>query len=102
MKTEFNQEYRIWLMMHERCFNTDHIAYKNYGGRGIEVCMEWRRTKYGGPYGDDETEAFQKFLDEIGPRPSKRYSVDRIDVYGNYAPGNVRWATDEEQAANKR
>ncbi len=102
IKTEYNREYRIWLMMHERCFNETHVAYKNYGGRGIQVCMEWRRTKYGGPYGDDETPAFEKFLKEIGPRPSRLYSVDRIDNYKGYEPGNVRWSTDQEQAANKR
>jgi hypothetical protein len=64
--------------------------------------MEWRRTKYGGPYGKDETLAFEKFLAEIGPRPGRNYSVDRIDNYRGYEPGNVRWATSEAQAANKR
>jgi hypothetical protein len=102
IKIKYNREYRIWLLMHERCFNKSHVAYKNYGARGIKVCMEWRRTKYGGPYGEDETPAFEKFLAEIGPRPGRNYSVDRIDNYRGYEPGNVRWATDEEQAANKR
>lgn len=102
IKIKYNREYRIWLLMHERCFNKSHVAYKNYGARGIKVCMEWRRTKYGGPYGEDETPAFEKFLAEIGPRPGRNYSVDRIDNYKGYEPGNVRWATNEAQAANKR
>ena len=113
-KTLFNQEYRIWLMMHQRCYNKDHVAYHHYGGRGIEVCERWNR--YGaGPVDDatiDEGEVndagFEAFLADVGPRPpqasrAERYwTIDRIDVDGNYEPSNVRWATPQEQADNKR
>lgn len=97
-KTIYNQEYRIWLMMHQRCYNKTHVAYKHYGKRGIKIDPTWNR------YSDTQTfdESFENFLAHIGPRISKKYSVDRIDVDGNYEPGNVRWATSKEQAANKR
>lgn len=85
-------------MMHQRCYNENHVAYKHYGGRGITISPLWNR------FNPDLTmeQAFGKFLEHIGPRKSKKYSVDRIDVDGNYEPGNVRWATAKEQAANKR
>jgi len=98
IKTLFNQEYRIWLMMHQRCYNEDHVAYEHYGGRGIKIAPEWNR------YSDTQSpdDAFKNFLEHIGPRKSKKFSVDRIEVNGNYEPGNVKWATAKEQAANKR
>lgn len=73
----------------DRCCNPKHPAYKNYGGRGISVFKEWI---------DDPI----KFADYIGPRPSNKHSLDRINNDGNYEPGNVRWATDEEQSNNRR
>lgn len=98
IKTTHNQEYRIWLMMHQRCYNEKHVAFKHYGGRGIGIHPTWNR------YSETQTpdQAFENFLEHIGPRKSKKYSVDRIEVNGNYEPGNVRWATAREQAANKR
>lgn len=89
-KTIFNSEYRIWAMMQQRTSNPKHRFFKYYGGRGIRVCVEWADWKTG----------FDKFLAHIGPRPSPGHSVDRIDVDGNYEPGNVRWATASEQANN--
>lgn len=70
----------------ERCENPNVINYKWYGGRGIEFRFA----------------SFQEFLAEIGERPSKEYSVDRIDVNGHYEKGNVRWVTKNIQAQNKR
>lgn len=91
-KTLFNQEYRIWLMMRRRCTDESHVAYKHYGGRGIQVCVRWFNWAFG----------FELFLSDMGPRPSKGHSLDRIDVDGNYEPINVRWATAKEQAGNTR
>ena len=59
------------------------------GARGIKVCEKWRRS-------------FAAFLFDVGPRPSKVHSIDRINSNGNYEPGNVRWATAVEQAQNRR
>jgi len=77
--------------MIRRCEDSTRQNFERYGGRGIRVCEEWR--------GDG---GFQRFIQHVGLRPSARHSIDRIDVNGNYQPGNVRWATLEEQARNKR
>lgn len=82
-------EYRAWSGMIQRCLNTKLKCYKNYGGRGIRVCDEWRAD-------------FRCFLEHIGPRPSAGYSIDRINNDGHYEPGNVRWATRAEQNNNQR
>lgn len=92
LKTVHNREYRIWLSMRRRCTHEDHIAYKYYGGRGISVHLDWMDLETG----------FDKFFEHIGPSPSLDHSVDRIDVNGNYEPGNVKWSTAIEQAQNTR
>jgi len=91
-KTKYNKEFRIWLMMLRRTTNPSHRSYKDYGGRGIKVCEEW----------SDLVTGFDAFLQHIGPRPSERHSVDRIDNDKGYEPNNVRWATPKEQAWNTR
>lgn len=88
LQAKNKQEHGIWTMMHVRCKNPNHVAYKHYGGRGISVCERW--------------EKFEHFFADIGKRPSKNHSIDRIDNDGNYEPGNVRWATSKEQRANQR
>jgi hypothetical protein len=84
-------ERSIFTIMKQRCHNPHHPKFHLYGGRGITVCEEWR-----GPGG------FPRFLDHIGPRPSPKHSVDRIDNARGYEPGNVRWATQREQMRNTR
>lgn len=84
-------EYRAWTSLKTRC-NPDYKdrpEYPHYSGRGITVCQRWK-------------DSFADFLADVGPRPSRDYSIDRIDVDGNYEPGNVRWATRSEQAFNTR
>lgn len=81
-------EYEAWGNMIQRCTNSKRAEFENYGGRGITVCERWA--------------AFENFYSDMGPRPSSRHSIDRIDNDGNYEPGNVRWATKSEQSRNQR
>lgn len=82
-------EYKCWCHMIYRCENPKSKSFLNYGGRGIKVDPVWRKS-------------FQSFLEHIGPRPSNKYSVERMENDGHYEPGNVRWATKAEQNRNKR
>src|SRR5439155_5458667 len=83
-------EYRSWTSMLARCRNPRSTGYKYYGGRGITVCTRWLR--------------FENFLADMGPRPrpSRRYTLDRIGCDGNYEPGNCRWATWRQQVETRR
>lgn len=81
-------EYAIWRSMKARCANPKDRRFNDYGGRGIRVCDRWRNS-------------YPAFLADVGRRPSSAHSIDRIDNNGHYEPGNVRWATPEQQAANK-
>lgn len=83
-------EYKTWSRIKSRCFDPNHHRYKDYGGKGVTVCARWR---------DD----FEAFLTDMGQRPGLEYSIDRWpDPFGNYEPGNCRWATDAQQRANQR
>jgi hypothetical protein len=82
------KEYSAWAAMRQRCSNPNSPGWEHYGGRGISVSPVWDK--------------FQKFLEDVGPAPSRQHSLDRVDVDGNYEPGNVRWATSREQALNRR
>lgn len=82
-------EYRAWAGMVGRCYRPSQSCYERYGGRGIRVCDRWR-------------DSFAAFLEDMGPRPTALHTLDRTDNDGDYAPGNCRWATREEQGANTR
>lgn len=80
--------YNTWIGMIHRCHRPTSPSYPLYGARGIRVCERWHST--------------ENFFQDMGPRPSKNHSLDRINNDGNYEPGNCRWATAKEQANNTR
>jgi len=81
--------YNSWDAMIQRCTNSNHRYFPDYGGRGIKVCQEW-------------LDAFTNFLSDMGERPDKRTTLDRIKVNKGYYKENCRWASLEVQAGNKR
>lgn len=80
--------YNAWRNMKRRCYSTVDSHYHSYGGRGITVCGRW-------------LESFENFLQDMGI-PEKCLSLDRVDTNGNYSKENCRWATNKQQATNKR
>jgi hypothetical protein len=84
-------EHYSWSGMQARCYNKNNPKYKDYGGRGIIVCDRWLGRA-----------GFINFYEDLGQRPAKNYTIDRINVNGNYEPSNCRWATPLEQGRNKQ
>jgi hypothetical protein len=85
---KMSREYHAWSHAKGRCFNPTDAKYAQYGGRGITMCPAWAAD-------------FAVFLRDVGLCPDGM-TLDRIDVDGNYEPGNVRWASDDEQRNNKQ
>lgn len=86
----YTRLYRIWHDMKSRCANPNAINYKYYGGAGVSVCEEWSSS----------FERFSEWANANGY--SSELTLDRIDPYGNYEPGNCRWTTWSVQNKNKR
>lgn len=81
-------EYYSYRCAKNRCLDNENDRYLDYGGRGIEFRFN----------------SFEEFYEELGeiPEPKDNYSLDRINVDGHYEKGNVKWATNFEQARNRR
>ena len=82
-------ECRAWQTMRLRCTVPTNPRYADYGGRGIKVCERWLSSP-------------QAFIDDMGPKPSPKHELDRIDNDRGYEPGNCRWATRKENDRNRR
>lgn len=80
--------YKLWKSIVTRCFYKSHASYNGYGGMGICLCARWLD--------------FNTFVAEVGERPSPKHQLDRINSYGNYEPGNVRWVTPSQNTTNSR
>jgi hypothetical protein len=86
---EGTPEYVAWVSMKQRCLNSQAANYIRYGFIGVTICQEW-------------IDSYEQFLKDVGRRPSSKYSLDRYpDSNGNYEPGNVRWATHQQQSNNR-
>jgi len=83
--------YATWDAMKQRCYNTNCSLYPYYGGRGITVCETWLGLN-----------GFMQFSLDMGEKPSKKHSIDRVDNNSNYSKNNCRWATKFEQQSNLR
>lgn len=81
-------EYDVWHAMKDRCHSPKNKYYHRYGGRGIKVCLRWRKS-------------FSNFYKDMGPRPFPGAQIDRINNDGNYEPSNCRWTTRAENMRNR-
>lgn len=82
-------EYNTWQSMKKRCLNVNHKYYKDYGGRGITVCNSWLNS-------------YENFILDMGKKPNKTLSLDRINYNLGYFKENCRWVTQKEQCRNVR
>jgi hypothetical protein len=82
-------EYKLWVAIKQRCYNPKARYYHNYGGKGITMCDRWLND-------------YETFINDIGQRPYKDASIDRIDGSKGYTPENCRWVDRTIQSINQR
>lgn len=82
-----SDEHNTWVNMRQRCENPNNNGYHKYGARGITVCERWK--------------SFEHFFADMGKRPTKKHSIDRINSLNGYSPDNCRWATAKQQQNNR-
>lgn len=84
---KLTSEYNSWRNMRDRCNLPSSESYKSHGGRGITVCEQWS--------------SFQTFLSDMGPKPTPKHTIGRMDNDGNYEPDNCEWETSNQQMRNR-
>jgi hypothetical protein len=87
--------YHVYSAMIQRCHNPNNVSFKNYGGRGIEVCDQWR-------FGEGGISGFECFFSDLGDRPSQKHTLERKDNDLGYNPDNCCWVTRKQQQDNIR
>lgn len=87
IRKTYKAEYRAWRNMRQRCLNPKVPNYHRYGGRGIKICKEW--------------DSFDRFLEDMGLKPSPDRSIERRNNNGDYEPSNCYWASRDDQENNK-
>lgn len=79
-------EYNVWCGIKQRCYYEKHVSFSIYGGRGVRVCERWHD--------------FANFYADMGPRPSAKHTVERLDSSKDYSPENCTWVTRAAQSRN--